>query len=167
MPARALVTYPSPLLRRPALPAAVFDAALAALADDVRDTLDAARAAGLTAPHLGVALRVVVLRPEPGTAAEVLVNPELVWASPERVCAPEGSVSMPGVTEAVERARAVRVRFRDLAGAAHETQAEGFRAACLQHEIDQLDGIFWLDRLSRLRRDRAIKRFGKQGGARG
>ena len=68
---------------------------------------------------------------------------------------------MPGVTDAVERPGRVRIRFRDSAGIVHEEEADGFRAACWQHEIDQLDGIFWIDRLSRLRRDRLLKRYGK------
>jgi peptide deformylase len=87
------------------------------------------------------------------------VNPEIVWASLERGPQSEGSVSMPGIMDVVERAVRVRVRFQDLAGAEREEEADGFRAACLQHEIDQLDGIFWIDRLSRLRRERAVKRF--------
>jgi peptide deformylase len=68
---------------------------------------------------------------------------------------------MPGVTEEIERPARVRVRYRDLDGAEHEEEAEGFLAICLQHEIDQLDGIFWIDRLSKLKRDRVIKRFEK------
>jgi peptide deformylase len=66
---------------------------------------------------------------------------------------------MPGVTEVVERPAAVGVRYQDLSGAVQEDEAHGFLAACLQHEIDQLHGIFWLERLSRLRRERIIKRF--------
>ena len=79
--------------------------ALRMLATDLRDTLDAAAAAGLAAPHIGVAQRVVVLRPEPGTPASLYVNPEIAWASPERVAGPEGSVSMPGITDELERTR--------------------------------------------------------------
>ena len=138
-----------------------FDAELRALARDLTDTLDAAMAAGLTAAHLGVPLRLVALRPEPAGPATLYCNPEIVEASPERAEGREGSVSMPGVSETVERAAAVRVRYRDLDGAEREERAEGFRGACLQHEIDQLDGIFWIDRLSRLRRERVLKRYAK------
>ena len=157
----ALIFYPDPRLDLPSAPVAVFDADLRALARAVTEALDAAAAAGLTAAHLGVRQRLVVLRPEPGGAATVYVNPEIRERSPERVTAREGSVSMPGVSEPVERAATIRVRFQDLEGAVQEEAAEGFRAACLQHEIDQLDGIFWIARLSRLRRERAVKRFGK------
>ena len=139
-----------------------FDAELRALARDLTDTLDAAMAAGLTAAHLGVPLRLVALRPEPGGPATLYCNPEIVEASPERAEGREGSVSMPGVSDTVARAARIRVRYRDLDGTAHEEAADGFRAACLQHEIDQLDGIFWIERLSRLRRERVLKRYAKQ-----
>jgi peptide deformylase len=85
----------------------------------------------------------------------------VLWASPERAAHTEGSVSMPGVTEQIERPAAIRVRYHDLSGAICEEEAEGFRAACLQHEFDQLDGVFWIDRLSRLKRARLVKRFDK------
>ena len=98
---------------------------------------------------------------EPGAPTTIYVNPQIVWTSDERGPQTEGSVSMPGIMETVDRAVRVRVRFSDLSGVEHEEEAEGFRAACLQHEVDQLDGIFWIDRLSRLRRDRALKRFAK------
>ena len=84
-----------------------------------------------------------------------------MWASDETARATEGSVSMPGITDEVERPASVRVAYRDLDGAAREEAAEGFRAACLQHEIDQLDRIFWLRRLGRVRRERAVKRWEK------
>ncbi|MCJ2008197.1 peptide deformylase [Methylobacterium sp. HMF5984] len=161
MAARPLIFYPDPRLDVPSDPVTAFDADLGDLARDVTETLDSAAAAGLTAAHLGVRRRLVVLRPEPGGPAMVYVNPEIVDRSPERVTAREGSVSMPGVSEPVERAATIRVRFQDLDGVAQEEAAEGFRAACLQHEIDQLDGIFWIARLSRLRRERAVKRFAK------
>ncbi len=162
MPARPLVRYPDPRLRRPCAPVQAFDADLRALAQDLTDTLDAAMAAGLTAAHLGVPLRLVALRPEPGGPAALYCNPEIVEASAEQAEGREGSVSMPGVSETVARASRVRVRYRDLDGAEREETAEGFRAACLQHEIDQLEGIFWIERLSRLRRERALKRYAKQ-----
>lgn len=157
----ALLLYPDPRLRQTAAPVTRFDETLQALARDVLEALVAASALGLTGPHIGRLERLVVLRLEPGEPVSTYVNPEIVWASPERQAQTEGSVSMPGVSEPVERAARVRLRFHDLDGAMHEEEAEGFRAACLQHEIDQLDGIFWIDRLSRLRRERVLKRFAK------
>jgi len=73
----------------------------------------------------------------------------------------EGSVSMPGVSDEVERPSRVQVRYRDLAGAQKVVEADGLVGVCLQHEIDQLDGVFWIQRLSKLRRDRLVKRFEK------
>jgi peptide deformylase len=73
----------------------------------------------------------------------------------------EGSVSMPGVTEDIERHARVRVRYQDLEGKEQFEDAEGLLAVCHQHEIDQLDGVFWIQRLSRLKRERLIKRYGK------
>ncbi|GJE54999.1 peptide deformylase [Methylobacterium thuringiense] len=161
MPARDLILFPDPRLKLPARPVETWDPGLRALAGDVLDTLRAVSAIGLTAPHIGEPARIVVIRLQPDMPHTVYVNPEIVEASAERASQVEGSVSMPGITESVERAERIRVRYRDLDGSAHEEAAEGFAAACLQHEIDQLDGIFWIDRLTRLRRERALKRFAK------
>jgi len=159
--ASSLLIYPDPRLRLVAAPVTAFDAALRDSAHALEAVMLAVSALGLTLPHIGRAQRLVLLRMEPGEPVTAYVNPEIVWASPERGPQQEGSVSMPGVMDVVDRAVRVRVRYRDLDGAEHVEEAEDFRAACLQHEIDQLDGIFWIERLSRLRRDRAIKRFGK------
>jgi peptide deformylase len=90
------------------------------------------------------------------------VNPKILWSSDETILHAEGSVSMPGISEEVLRAHRVRVGYQTLSGEQAEEDAEGLMSICLQHEIDQLDGIFWLQRLSRLKRDRAVKRFSKQ-----
>ncbi len=160
MATRTIVRFPDPRLRQPAAAVTAFDAALRALADDLRDTLRAAPGIGITAPHIGVRLRLVVLELTPG-AVRVYANPRLVEVSAERLRHVEGSVSMPGVTEEIERHARVRVAYRDLDGAEREEAAEGLLAVCHQHEIDQLDGIFWIDRLSRLKRERMTKRYGK------
>ncbi|MCK2052886.1 peptide deformylase [Methylobacterium sp. 37f] len=161
MTAASLLIYPDPGLRRVAEPVLHVDEALRAAARDLEAVMLAVSALGLTLPHIGRPQRLVLLRMEPGEPVTAYVNPEIVWASPERGPQTEGSVSMPGVMEVVDRAVRVRVRYRDLDGTEREEEAEGFRAACLQHEIDQLDGVFWIERLSRLRRERAIKRFAK------
>lgn len=161
MTARDLIFFPDPRLKRIASPVEVWDEGLRALAGDVLDTLRAVSAIGLTAPHIGQPMRIVVIRLQPDLPHTVYVNPEIVEASKERASQVEGSVSMPGITESVERAERIQVRYRDLDGIAREETAEGFAAACLQHEIDQLDGVFWIERLTRLRRERALKRFAK------
>jgi len=158
---RPLVYHPDPLLRRPAEPVVAFDEDLRALSQDLLDTMKAAPGVGITAPHIGVLRRVVVIQLEPGDTPKTYVNPVIQWSSDERIRHAEGSVSMPGVTEDIERPARIRVRYRDLVGDEREEEMQGFLAVCLQHEIDQLDGIFWIDRLSRLKRDRVIKRYDK------
>lgn len=155
-----IVAYPDPRLRAVAEPVERFDADLRQLAADLLETMRAAPGVGITAPHVGVLQRLVVLELTPGEV-RVYVNPVLLWSSAETTRATEGSVSMPGVTEEVERPAKIRVSWRDLDAAAHEEEAEGFLATCHQHEIDQLDGVFWLQRLSRLKRERVIARYGK------
>ena len=161
MPARPLILFPDARLSRPASPVDDFGPSLKAIADDVRDTLLAVSAIGLTAPHIGVPERVVVIRLSPDEDLRVYVNPEILWASPDTAMHDEGSVSMPGVRERITRPVRLRFGYRDLDGSTHEEEADGFPAAVIQHEIDQLDGIFWIDRLSRLKRDRLLKRFEK------
>jgi peptide deformylase len=128
---------------------------------DLFDTMKAAPGVGITAPLVGVPLRLTVIQLESGHAPKTYVNPRILWFGDDRIRHVEGSVSMPGVTEEIERPARVRVAYQDLDGVEHEEEASGFMAVCLQHEIDQLDGIFWLDRLSRLKRDRVIRRYEK------
>ena len=161
MPARSLVLYPDRRLWLKAQPVTAWNDCVPVLGADVIDTMHTVGAIGLTALHIGVLRRLVVIRLEPADEPRTYVNPEIVWSSPDRAAHTEGSVSMPGVSEEIERPSAVRVRYQDLSGAICEEEAEGFRAACVQHEIDQLDGVFWIDRLSRLKRDRLVKRFEK------
>lgn len=163
MAARSLVTYPDPRLRARAEPITDFGDNLRDLARDLIDTMDAVQALGITAPHIGALQRLVAIRLDPAKEARLYVNPHVLDASSDTLRHTEGSVSMPGVTEEIERPARVRVRvaYQDLGGVTHEEEVEGFMAACLLHEIDQLDGIFWIERLSRLKRERAIKRFEK------
>jgi peptide deformylase len=164
---RPLVYYPDPLLRRPAEPVGAFDDDLRILARDLYDTMKAAPGVGITAPHIGVLLRVIVIQLEPAGEPRTYVNPQILWSGDEMIRYGEGSVSMPGVTEEIERPAHLRVGYLDVDGVAHVEEAQGFMAVCLQHEIDQLDGIFWIDRLSRLKRDRVIKRYEKLRRAKG
>ncbi|MBS7541548.1 peptide deformylase [Ancylobacter oerskovii] len=159
MTSRPLVTFPDPRLKQVAAPVTLFDDELRILALDLVDTLRAAPGIGITAGHVGVPLRVVVLELPDDPEPSLYVNPEVVWASDELQRHAEGSVSMPGVTEEIERPAKIRLRYQDLEGTFHEEETGGLRAVCHQHEIDQLDGLFWLQRLSRLKRERVIKRY--------
>jgi peptide deformylase len=161
MPVRTIVSYPDPRLRWPADPVTVFDDALRALAADLADTLRHAQALGITAPHVGVPLQVVGIQLEGDVTARFYVNPRIVAASADTARHEEGSVSMPGLTETLERPARVRVAYQDLQGEQQSEDAEGLLAVCHQHEIDQLAGIFWIDRLSRLKRERLLKRRSK------
>ena len=139
----------------------VFDGALRDLAQDLLETMHAAPGIGITAPHIGISLRVVVLDLDTDDGARTYVNPEIVWASPETIMHREGSVSMPGVNDDIRRHARVRISYRDIGGNLQTEESDGLRAVCHQHEIDQLNGLFWIKRLSRLKRERLIKRFEK------
>lgn len=161
MPIRSILRFPDARLSMPAAPVERFDTDLAALAHDLLETMRAAPGVGITAPHIGVLQRLTVIEMDPASGPKIYVNPEITWSSDDTVSNTEGSVSMPGITEDVVRPGLVRVRYQTLSGDMVETEADGFLSICLQHEIDQLDGIFWLQRLSRLKRERATKRFAK------
>lgn len=153
--------YPDPALKTPAEAVSAFGAELRALADDLYETMKAAPGVGISGPHCGILKRVTVIElPELGGRRDY-VNPELLWTSSELMTHTEGSVSMPGMTDEVTRPKAARVRYRTLDGATIEEDLEGFAAICMQHEIDQLDGIFWIQRLSRLKRERLLKKWEK------
>ena len=161
MAVRPIVTFPDQRLRTITERVATFDGTLHALATDLLDTVRAAPGVGITGPHIGVMQQIVVLDLPNSTEPETYINPEIVWRSDETIRHEEGSISMPGISEQVERSAKVHVRYQDLAGTEQMAEAAGLRAICLQHEIDQLNGIFWLQRLSALRRSRLITRFEK------
>jgi peptide deformylase len=163
MTIRPIVRYPDRRLAMPARPVTAFDATLRELAADLLETMRAAPGIGITAPHIGVPLRVVVLELDAKDGARTYVNPEVEWASPEMILHREGSVSMPGVNDDVQRHARVRISYQDIDGNMHREESDALRAVCHQHEIDQLDGIFWIGRLSRLKRERLVKRFEKIG----
>ncbi|OAG75803.1 Peptide deformylase [Acetobacter malorum] len=156
-----IVRFPDQRLRQVAASVTLFDEDLSTLAQDILDSMRAAPGIGMTGPHIGVAQRVVVLELPDAPQPQTYVNPEILWMSEETIRQEEGSVSMPGVTDLIERAAKVRVQYQDLKGATHVEEAEGLRAACHQHEIDQLNGIFWIQRLSSLRRKRVVARYEK------
>ncbi len=170
MSKRDILILPDPLLRKVAEPVAAVDEALRTLAEDMLETMYAAPGVGLAAPQVGVLQRVVVCdcagegeEPQP----MALVNPEVLWTSDERKVQQEGCLSIPEYMEDVERAARVRVGYLDLEGQRREVEADGLLAVCLQHEIDHLNGVLFIDYLSRLKRERVTKRFAKQARQRG
>ncbi|MDB5616961.1 peptide deformylase [Tardiphaga sp.] len=161
MTIRPIVRYPDARLALPAQPVTVFDVALRQLADDLLETMHAAPGVGITASHIGVSLRVVVLEVDNIAGVRTYINPEMIWASPEMITHREGSVSMPGCQDDIVRHARIRISYQDLDGHAQTEESSGLRAVCHQHEIDQLNGMFWIQRLSRLKRERLVKRYGK------
>jgi len=169
MAIRNIVLYPDARLRQAAAPITVFDESVRVLAQDLFDTMCSVSGVGITGPHIGALQRIVILSlpPSDDPAAEstewqVYLNPEIIESSSdETIQHEEGSISMPGIVEKLVRPAKVRVRYQDLDGQEKIEEAEGFRAVCHQHEIDQLNGMFWIDRLSKLKRERVITRFAK------
>lgn len=167
-PLRILIA-PDPVLKRRARPVAEADAeAVRALIPRMLATMYAAPGIGLAAPQVGVSLRLAVidLQSEGRREPMVLVNPEIVSASAERETHEEGCLSLPGQYADVTRPRAVTVRYLDAGGARREVAAEGLLARCIQHEIDHLDGILFVDHLSALKRGIILRRLAKSQRAR-
>jgi peptide deformylase len=146
-----------PVLRTTALPVERFDEELHLEAQRMDELMQAALGIGLAATQVGILHRVLVYRAYPEDPTTVLVNPVLEWASDERESADEGCLSLPGVHVEVERPARVRVRARDVTGSELQIEAEGLEARVIQHEIDHLDGVLILDRISREARRDAMR----------
>jgi peptide deformylase len=162
MALREIIKLPDPRLRLVSKPVNGIDAEVRGLVADMLETMYAAPGIGLAAIQVGVPQRVITLdlakKDEP-KAPQVIINPELVWASEELSTYEEGCLSIPEIYEEVERPAQVTVRYTDLDGTLHEVEANGLLATCLQHEIDHTNGVLFIDRLSRLKRDRITKKF--------
>lgn len=156
-----IVRYPSPVLKQKAEPVQQ-DEAIKPLLNDLKDTLYAAKGLGITASHIGILKQVFVVDlSQDQSCPRFYLNACILWASQEKARFQEGSLSMSGIVEEVERPAMVKVAFLDENGRPQQEEVTGFMAACLQHEIDQCNGIFWLERVSRLKRERVIKKYGK------
>lgn len=159
-----ILRYPDPLLASSCATVMSFGPALKSFADALYATMKTVAGIGITAGHVGHPLRLVIIElPELGGRRD-FVNPEILALSDTLMDHEEGSVSMPGAIETVTRPDALTLGYQDLEGRPHRIELKGFAAICMQHEIDQLDGIFWLERLSRLKRDRLIRKWRKQTG---
>jgi peptide deformylase len=164
MALREIIKLPDPRLRLVSKPVATITDDIRTLVADMFETMYAAPGIGLAAIQVGVPQRVVTLdlakKDEPKQPLAV-INPELVWSSEERATYEEGCLSIPEFYEEVERPAQVKVRFTDLDGQTREVEANGLLATCLQHEIDHLNGILFIDHISKLKRDRVTKKFAK------
>ncbi|GJD74330.1 peptide deformylase [Methylobacterium goesingense] len=164
MTIRPLVILPDTRLRLASEPVGPVTDEIRTLAADMLETMYDAPGVGLAAIQIGVAKRVVTIdtsKDENDRHPQVFLNPEIVWASEEKRIYDEGCLSIPEFYGEVERPDRVRVRFRDLAGVEQEIEADGLLATCIQHEIDHLDGVLFIDHLSKLKRDRVVKKFAK------
>ena len=164
-PVLPILIAPHPALKARARPVRADDAeAVRALLPRLFATMYQAPGIGLAAPQVGVPLRLTVvdLQPDGARAPLTLINPEVVAASEDLVTREEGCLSLPGQYADVTRPARVRVRFEDETGARREIEAEGLFAACLQHEIDHLDGVLFVDHLSPLKRNMILRRLEKE-----
>ena len=164
MALRDIIILPDKRLRQKSEPVKAVNAEVRALVDDMFETMYKAPGVGLAAIQIGVAQRIVTVdtakKDEP-KQPQVFINPEIVWTSEEKNTYEEGCLSIPEYYEEVERPSEVKVRFMDLQGKAQEVAAEGLLATVLQHEIDHLNGVLFIDHISKLKRDRVIKKFAK------
>ena len=164
MTVREIVKLPDKRLRLVSEPVKRIDAGVRKLVEDMFATMYAAPGIGLAAIQVGVAKRVVVMdlsKREDEHKPLAFINPEITWTSEEKATHEEGCLSIPEYYEEVERPAQVRVRFTDLDGKVHEEDADGLFATCIQHEIDHLNGVLFVDYLSKLKRDRVLKKFTK------
>ena len=164
MPLRHIIILPDPKLRLISKPIERFDAPLKKLMDDMIETMHDAPGVGLAAIQVGEPIRLLVVdvaRKEEPPDPRVFVNPEILWSSDERSTYEEGCLSIPEYYAEVERPASVRARFLDRDGKPSEVVAEGLLATVLQHEIDHLEGVLFIDHISKLKRDRVIKKFQK------
>jgi peptide deformylase len=165
MTLRTIITIPDPVLRELCAPIEKVDDDVRALADDMLDTMYDAPGIGLAASQIGVLKRIFVLdvaKEEAPKEPMVFINPKIVWSSEDMSVYQEGCLSIPEYFEDVERPTEVTVQFMNREGAEQEIKADGLLATCIQHELDHLDGKLFIDYLSKLKRDRVVKKFTKQ-----
>ena len=164
MAKRPILLLPDPRLRAVADPVEKVDDGIKALAQDMLDTMYDAPGIGLAGPQIGEMKRIIVMdlsRDDEPNDPIVMINPEITGMSDEVVTTEEGCLSIPEVYYDVERPADITVRYTDLDGKTVERDADDRLAVCIQHELDHLDGVLYIDYLSRLKRDRVLKKFAK------
>lgn len=159
-----LFEYPHPVLKQKTEKVEKVDNEIKKLLDDMLETMYASNGCGLAAPQIGVSKRIVVIDiahedEEPNPL--YMVNPQIIWKSEEKVCGEEGCLSVPGQRAEVERFASVKIKYLDYDGKEQELLAEDFLAIAVQHELDHLDGVLYIDHLSRLKRQMLLKKLEK------
>jgi peptide deformylase len=164
MAVREIIILPDKRLRQVSEPVKQIDAGIKKLVDELFETMYDAPGIGLAAIQIGIPKRVITLdlsKKEDNQEPQVFINPEIVWTSDETAKYEEGCLSIPDYYEEVERPAEVKVKYLDRDGKPREIAAKGLLATCLQHEIDHINGVLFIDHLSKLKRDRVIKKFAK------
>jgi peptide deformylase len=164
MALREILVAPDPKLKMKARRVEAFDDELRTLLDDMVETMYAAKGIGLAAPQIGVPLRAIVMdlaRDEEDAAPRKFLNPEIVWESDDEVPCEEGCLSVPGQYAEVTRPAQCRVRYQDENGVRHEIDCDGLLAVCIQHEMDHLEGVLFVDHLSTLKRNMILRKVSK------
>ncbi|MBU1313196.1 MAG: peptide deformylase [Alphaproteobacteria bacterium] len=164
MTIKPLIILPDPILRQPSRPFEQVDTEVLRLADDMLETMYDAPGIGLAAVQIGVPRRLLVIdisRDDEENKPQVFINPEIVATSDDRSVYEEGCLSIPDYYAEVERPATVTVQYIGRDGKQQTVDADGLLATCLQHEIDHLNGILFIDHISRLKREMVIKKFTK------
>lgn len=164
MALRPIIVIPDKRLRQVSKPVEKIDASVRKLIEEMFAAMYDAPGIGLAAIQLGELRRVVTMdlaKKDDPRAPQVFINPEITWSSEEKRTYEEGCLSIPEYYEEVERPAEVRVKYLDAHGKLQEVHADGILATCLQHEIDHLNGVLFIDHISKLKRDRVVKKFAK------
>lgn len=164
MTLRDILVLPDKRLRVVSKKVETVNASVRALAEDMLETMYDAPGIGLAAIQVGEPLRLVTMdlsKKDDEKAPQVFINPQIVWSSDEKSLHEEGCLSIPEYYEEVERPAKVRFSYLDLEGRVQEVEADGLFATCIQHEIDHLNGVLFIDRISKLKRDRVVKKYTK------
>ncbi len=164
MALRDILVIPDKRLRVVSQKVEAVNASVRALAEDMMETMYDAPGIGLAAIQIGEPLRLVTMdlaKKDEEKEPHVFINPEITWSSDEKNIHEEGCLSIPEYYEEVERPAKVRFSYLDLDGKLREVEADGLFATCIQHEIDHLNGVLFIDHISKLKRDRVIKKYAK------
>jgi peptide deformylase len=164
MTVRPILTAPDPRLQAVSMDVEAVDAAIRTLVDDMADSMYAAEGIGLAAIQIGVAKRILVIdldQKEGKKNPVAYINPKITWTSDEMAVFEEGCLSVPEIWDDVERPARIRCEYLDRDGKKQTLEADGLLATCLQHEMDHLNGVLFIDHLSRLKKNMAIKKLTK------
>jgi len=164
MTIRPILTAPDPRLKAVSTDVETVDSAIRTLIDDMAESMYAAEGIGLAAVQIGVAKRVLVIdldQKDGKKNPKAYINPKIVWASDEMAVFEEGCLSVPEIWDDVERPARIKCEYLDRDGNSQVLEADGLLATCLQHEMDHLNGVLFIDHLSRLKRAMAVKKLTK------